>query len=28
VISGSPKNFIGDHLSKLQLVPTKFQRFW
>jgi len=28
VISGSLKNFIVDHLSKLQCVPAKFQRFW
>jgi len=28
VILGSLNNFIGDHLSKLQRVPAKFQRFW
>jgi len=28
VILGSLKNFIGDHLSKLQRVLAKFQRFW
>jgi len=28
VIVGSLNNFIGDHLSKLQHVPAKFQRFW
>jgi len=28
VILGILKNFIGDHLSKLQRVPAKFQRFW
>jgi len=27
VILGSLKKFIGDHLSKLQHVPTKFQLF-
>jgi len=28
VISGSLKNVIGDHLSKLQHVPAKFYCFW
>jgi len=28
VILGSFKNFIGDHLLKLQHVPAKSQRFW
>jgi len=28
VIVGSLNNFIGNHLSKLQHVPAKFQRFW
>jgi len=28
VILGNLKNSIGDHVSKLQHVPAKFQRFW
>jgi len=28
VILGGIKHFIGDHSSKLQRMPAKFQRFW
>ena len=28
VILGSLNNFTGDHFSRLQRVPAKFQRFW